>query len=315
MSRYGFAQNGSKKSESSLSISKAQRFTLVLQTVHFRLIVFGLAFVLSNVCAIAGNGTLSVSVTEESNDEETVTRMELFRATAPDRPMPIRKTVPAGLGVVLDRRVDVSLPESAYQFRMIRGPEYRIITGTFTLEKTSLDKHNVALPRMINMLEKGWTSGDCCVPSSPYNLPIRMASEDLHVAAVLGHVDPKPVAGRKPDDPLPGDPFWIREDARQRDGLISYGAIDDDAWDQMKLPVDALVLAARNDELRVAIENPFAWPVPVWLASGQVDGIFVLGDWLRLDRAVSRLPDSRGIEGLNLGGGTALGRWAEKIYW
>jgi hypothetical protein len=272
--------------------------------------------------AFAVEGTLTVTVTEDSGGEETVTRMELFRATAPDKPMPVRKTVPAGLGVVLDRRVDVSLPESAYQFRMIRGPEYRIISGTFSLEKTSLDQHNVALPRMIDMLAQGWTSGDCCVPASPYSLPLRMASEDLHVAAVLGHVDAKPVAGRTEEDPIPGEPFWIREDAHHTGGLVVYGDVDESSLHapnhspgHSALPAEVLVQASRNDQLRIAIENPFAWPVPVWLASGQVDGIFVLGDWLRLDRTISRLPDSREIEGLNLGGGTALGRWAERIYW
>lgn len=263
----------------------------------------------------AANGTLTVTATEESTGEETITRMELVRATRPDVPMPVRKTVPAGMGVVLDRRVDVSLPEAAYQFRMIRGPEYRIITGNFSLEKTSLDEHNVALPRMINMLEHGWMSGDCCVPSSPYSLPLRMASEDLHVAAVLGHVEAKPIPGRKADEPIPGAPFWIREDVRHIDGLTVYGDLDDETWSSVKTPTDLLVLASRNDELRIAIENPFAWPLPVWLASRQVDGVFVLGDWLRLDRKVQRMPKSRGIEGLSLGGGTVLGRWGERVYW
>ncbi|MEE2936065.1 MAG: hypothetical protein VYA84_08725, partial [Planctomycetota bacterium] len=266
-------------------------------------------------CACAVEGTLTVSVTEESNGEETITRMELVRATKPDKAMPVRKTVPAGIGVVLDRSVEVSLPASAYQFRLIRGPEYRIITGNFTLDKTSLDEHNVALPRMINMLEHGWTSGDCCVPTSPYSLPLRMASEDLHVAATLGHQAAKPIAGRKSEEPLQGEPHWIREDVSHLGGLTIYGSIATPELKSGSLPVQALVRAARDDRLRVAVENPFAWALPVWLASGQVDGFFLMGDWLRLDRNISRLTDSRGIEGLTTGGGTALGRWGERVYW
>ena len=277
-------------------------------------------FLMALICASsdgvnAANGTLTVTVTEESSGEETITRMELVRASKPDVPMPVRKTVPAGMGVVLDRNVEVSLPEAAYQFRMIRGPEYRIITGTFTLEKTSLDEHRVALPRMIDMLKHGWTSGDCCVVASPNSLPLRMSAEDLHVAAVLGQVDAKPIPGRKPNDPIPGEPFWIREDARHLEGLVVYGAMDDAIWKSVSMPTDLLVRAADDSELRVAIENPFAWPLPVWLASRQVDGIFLMGDWLRLDRPIKTLPESRPIEGLSLGGGTALGRWGEKVYW
>ncbi|MDG2222112.1 MAG: hypothetical protein P8L85_12085 [Rubripirellula sp.] len=270
---------------------------------------------LSTSCVCAVEGTLTVTVTEESNGQETITRMELVRASKPDKAMPVRKTVPAGIGVVLDRRVEVALPASAYQFRLIRGPEYRIITGNFTLDKTSLDEHDVALPRMINMLEHGWTSGDCCVPTSPFSLPLRMASEDLHVAAALGHQQPKPIAGRKSDEPLQGEPHWIREDVSHLGGLAVYGSSEALEANEGSLPVQMLVQAAREDQLRVAVENPFAWALPVWLASGQVDGYFLLGDWLRLDRKVTRLPDSRGIEGLSLGGGTALGRWAERIYW
>lgn len=288
--------------------------SITLGIMHrFGLTLIVTSLFVSSACAV--EGTLTVTATEESSGEETVTRMELARATSPDKLMPIRKVVPAGIGVVLDRRLDLSLPEAAYQFRMIRGPEYRIISGTFTLEKTSLDEHNVALPRMINMLEHGWTSGDCCVPASPYSLPLRMASEDLHLAGVLGHVDAKPIPGRKKEDPILGEPLWIREDLQHYDGLVVYG--DDDAATQRSdsLPVEQLVRAARNDELRIAVENPFAWPLPVWMASGQVDGVFVLGDWLRLDRKVMRMPNSRPIEGLSLGGGTALGRYAEQIYW
>ena len=70
-----------------------------------------------------------------------------------------------------------------------------------------------------------------------------------------------------------------------------------------------------QDEVKIAIENPFAWQVPVWLASGQVDGFFILGDWLRLDRKVLTIADGRGPQGVSLGGDQALGRWAEKIYW
>lgn len=119
-----------------------------------------------------------LSVSDEETGEPTITRTELHRADAPGKRVVVRKTVPAGIGFVLDQEVELSLSDAAYQFRMIRGPEYRIISGTFTLEKTSLDEHAVALPRMVDMLAKGWTSGDCCVPASPYSLPLRMAAED-----------------------------------------------------------------------------------------------------------------------------------------
>jgi hypothetical protein len=284
----------------------------------------------------AAGGSLTVSVRDEADESPVITRMVVQRADAPGRRVTVRRSVPAGVGVVLDRSAELSLPDGQYRFSMIRGPEYRIITGNFALERTSLDDHSVALPRMVEMIQEGWTSGDCCVPASPYSLPLRMASEDLHLASVLGHVDAKPIAGRRADEPPKNDPSWISENATHHDGVVFYrpepktpskrepgdkATVQTGAGIAAKnetkslMPVEKMVQMGMKDEVKIAIENPFAWQVPVWLASGQVDGFFILGDWLRLDRKVLTIADGRGPQGVSLGGDQALGRWAEKIYW
>lgn len=280
-----------------------------------------LFFVPGGFSAWGDGGSLTVTAREEAGGEPTISRFELFRSDSPTRTMPVRKTVPAGIGVVLDRNLDLSLPDATYLFRLIRGPEYRIISGTFTLERTSLDTHHVDLPRMIHMLEKGWISGDCGVPPSPASMPLRMAAEDLHLAASLGHVDAKPVPGRDTSDPILHEPVWIREDPFAVDGLILYGMDKgnsdeaDTPRNNIKLPIEWLVASDRVEGARVAIENPFAWPLPVWLASERVDGIFILGDWLRLDRKVPSVRDGRGPQGATVSDGKVVGRWAERIYW
>ena len=282
--------------------------------------------------AFGAGGSLTVSVRDEADEEPVITRMVLERADKPGRRVTVRKTVPAGLGFVLDRSAELSLPDGQYRFSMIRGPEYRIITGNFSLERTSLDNHSVALPRMVEMLQEGWTSGDCCVPPSPYSLPLRMASEDLHLAAVLGRTDAKPIAGRNDDEPPENEPSWINENAIHEGGLVFYrheaaqeldgnGLIRDglpaEVADVSKsfLPVERMVQLGSQEAVKIAVENPFAWQLPVWLASGQVDGIFLLGDWLRLDRKILSVTDGREPPGPNSIGNKAIGRWAEKIYW
>lgn len=277
-------------------------------------------------------GSLTVSVRDEADEEPVITRMVLERADKPGRRITVRKTVPVGVGLVLDRSAELSLPDGPYRFSMIRGPEYRIITGNFSLERTSLDDHSVALPRMVEMLQEGWTSGDCCVPASPYSLPLRMASEDLHVATVLGRTDAKPIAGRDDDESPENDPSWINETATHESGLVFYrheasqeldvnDAIREDDQGQVAdeskslLPVERMVQLGSQEDVKIAVENPFAWQLPVWLASGQVDGVFLLGDWLRLDRRILSVTDGRGPPGANTVGNQAIGRWAEKIYW
>ncbi len=261
----------------------------------------------------AAGGMLTLSVHEESTDEPTISRVEICRADSPSKRIPIRLTVPAGIGVVLDRTLELSLPDSVYHFRVVRGPEYRIVSGNFTLEQTSLDAKTIQLPRMTDMLAAGWTSGDCCLPASPHSLPIRMASEDLHVAGVLGHTDPKPIPRRDADDPIANAPSWIREDLIHHDGIVVYGSSS--SLDASRLPVEWMLNLKDSEGTKFAIENPFAWPLPVWLASGQVDGFFLLGDWLRLDRKVNRPAQGRGPLGPSVGNGIELGRWVERIYW
>lgn len=290
------------------------------------------AAVIPSQSAFAAGGSLTVSVRDEADEQPVITRMVLERAEKPGRRVTVRKTVPAGVGLVLDRSAEFSLPDGQYLFSMIRGPEYRIITGNFSLERTSLDDHSVALPRMVEMLQEGWTSGDCCVPPSPYSLPLRMASEDLHLATVLGSMDAKPIAGRAADEPPENDPSWINENATHEGGLVFYrheASNDLDANDPDRkeaegeggdgrkslLPVERMVKLGSQDDVKIAVENPFAWQLPVWLASGKVDGVFLLGDWLRLDRRVLSITDGRGPPGAGKVGNKAIGRWAEKIYW
>jgi hypothetical protein len=261
----------------------------------------------------AAGGALRLVSEEESDQSPAITRVQVWRERPGGKQVPIRKTVPAGVGVVLDRSVELLLPDGPYAFQMIRGPEYRVITGTFTLEPTSQDSHKVQLPRMIDMLEKGWTSGDCFVVASANSLPLRMASEDLHVATTAGDQEAKPIPYRKQDDPIGNDPIWIQTNAQHHDGLVIYGGPESQT--SKRLPVARLV-AAKNAsiETKAAIENPFAWALPVWLASQKVDGIFLFGDWLRLDRKVTRIKQGRPPIGGGLGGGQAVGRWAEEIY-
>lgn len=318
---------------------------------------------LSLSCLLSGfafgvGGSLTVTIAEEETGEPTIARFEMHRVDAPNKTLPIRRTVPAGIGVILDRELLLEMPEANYQFRLTRGPEYRMISGTFALEKSSLDSHRVELPRMANMLEEGWISGDCATPASDASLPLRMASEDLHVVASIGHLPAKPIAGRNDEDPILHTPTWIRSDLVISDGLAFYGIAapdvhetSDESKDELAaaeasanssatrrslnaqlpslsnppvavdqtpgdlLPIERILEMDQIPGAQIAVENPFAWPLPVWLASERVDGIFVMSDWLRLDRQVKTVPQSRPPIGPSMGDGRTLGRWAERIYW
>ncbi|NND97353.1 MAG: hypothetical protein HKN47_08505 [Pirellulaceae bacterium] len=280
-----------------------------------RFAILALLWIPITVAPVNGaGGTLTFKCDEESDQSPTIARTELWRGSPHGKPLSVRRTVSAGIGFVVDRSVELTLADGPYSFRVIRGPEYRIVSGSFTMEKTSSDQHTAELPRMIHMLDKGWTSGDCLVVASKNSLPLRMASEDLHMATTLGHVDANPIPHRDANDPIGHDPLWIQTNASHYNGLAFYGDVPG-ADDEKMLPVQRILAAKEADKnTKVAIENPFAWPLPVWLASQKIDGFFLLGDWLRLDRKIVRIKAGRPRALSSFGGGQAMGRWAEEIY-
>ncbi len=270
--------------------------------------------------AVAAGGTLTIHAESESTREPVVTRLELRRDSPDGRLLNPRRSVAAGVGVVLDRSLDLTLADGDYFFRAVRGPEYRIVSGRFTLQRDSLDEHTVPLPRMVEMRSEGWTSGDCLVPPSRGNLPLRMAAEDLHVASTAGVADDAPTPGRGPEEPIRHEPIWVVENAEPLGGLVFYRtptvAGEDVSGRRDAMPVEVQAsIDPDSPDTRVAVENPFAWPLPVWLASRRIEGFFVLGDWLRLDRDVLRVGDGREPPGLRHRDGRALGFMAEEIYW
>lgn len=287
-----------------------------------------LAVLLASLASLANEsrgagGSLTLKLEDETTGEAVISRVEFYRGAAPtgsrEKQMPIRQTVPGGIGVVVDRSVVLELPDGPYRFRIIRGPEYRVVNGTFELEKTSLDEKTVALPRMVDMTAEGWLAGDCCVLPSEASVPLRMAAEDLHVAAVLGKRPAKPIPHRDAGEIIEHDPTWIRTDVLCDRGLVYYGLNEPNAKiiSEAEHSLAALVAAtasADSPPCRVAIENPFAWELPVLLASGKVDGLFVMGDWLRLDKRVLSVRDGRMMDSFSLGEPTQLGRYAERIY-
>ena len=312
----------SLKNKLSDILMKTQKVFLGARSFHLVWIlgVLSLSFCITQELVVAAGGKLKLLVDDEATGEPASARLELRRGDENRRLVPVRRAVSTGGGLIIDRSLDISLPDGPYTFRVTRGPEYRVVNGSFSLEPTSEDEHQIRLPRMIDMLSQGWTSGDACLPASPISLPLRMSAEDLHVAGVLGHLEANPIAGRKRDEQPCCSPFWIREDVIHDRGLVFYGK-NLPVPKATKPVVAALARYARKgsnpeaDTFKVAIENPFAWPLPVWLASKRIDGFFLLGDWLHPGRRIMTVKEGRSPTGPNTDDPTQVGRWAETIYW
>lgn len=295
------------------------------------LIAVSLGILRPTNCLAAG-GVLTVAVEDEDAGAATVTRMELYRADG--KPQLVRRAAGAGLGVVVSDSLELALPDGPYQFRFIRGPEYRIITGNFTLERTSRDDKTVRLPRMVDMKREGWLSGDLAVPPNTTDLLLRMMAEDLHVAAVIAAEGPNTMPQAVPQNQKPFEPLWARPGvmASNDEGLLVYSLADPNRLSEIATSpgevtsqwIDRLATAEPSSEaeaeqnsasMKLAIANPFDWSVPVWLASERIDGMFVLGDWLSQDKKVESIRDGRPPVAPGFDGPLGPGRYAESIYW
>lgn len=279
----------------------------------------------------SADGLLRFSIRDEASGDPVVARF-VVTPIGQDRAVHIRRCQAAGTGVILDREADISLRDGNYQFRLIRGPEYRIINGTFALEKLSDDSKSVALPRMVNMYAEGWVSGDALVPVGKGDLPLRMAGEDLHVSFLAApKPDREPRRPRHRDDPITHQPIWIQHGVVANDAFVIYPADEPSERDAAESnttattpreilqtiaadeSTDTLITAKKIDGVRVAAADPFDWRMPIWLASGKLDGVFVMGDWLRTDRDVKTVRRGREVAS-ELIGTENPGRWAEFIY-
>lgn len=285
--------------------------------VTFIIALCALAGVLEPLQVSAAGGVLTLATRDEATDQAVPARLELRNAAG--RKTNVRRAVANGPGVVLDRSLDLALPSGQYRFRLVRGPEYQVWSGEFTLEPTAADERLVTLPRMVDMRAEGYLSGDMAVADASPTLPLRMAAEDLHVAAVIAQ--PNPPDWATATDKLTAEqsllgPLWINQSVVQREGVLIYPAANDaPPLPSAHLASATLAQLAAETPARVAIADPFAWQLPVWLASGRVDGLFILGDWLREGTRVEKLAGSRPVNEIGFGGPQGPGRYAESVYW
>lgn len=285
--------------------------------VAFILVLCAAASVLAPLRARAAGGVLTLATRDEATGQAVPARLELRHATG--RKTTVRRSIASGPGMVLDRSLDLALPNGQYRFRLVRGPEYRVWTGEFTLEPTAADERLVTLPRMVDMRAEGYLSGDMAVADAAQTLPLRMAAEDLHVAALIAQSNaPDWTAAAEKlttEQPQLG-PLWLGQTAVQREGLLFYPAAG--AADQLadeRTASGTLAQLQADSPIRVAVADPFAWQLPIWLASERVDGLFVLGDWLREGARVEKIAGSRPIGEIGFGGAQGPGRYAEAVYW
>ncbi|MCE9527183.1 MAG: hypothetical protein K8R36_14145 [Planctomycetales bacterium] len=133
--------------------------------------------------AAGGKGELEVRVIDKDTGKPIAARMHLKDAKG--KPVKVPKVPYWNDHFVFEDKIRLELPLGTYTFEMERGPEYRTMSGYFTLEKGANDAKEVVLSRYIDMSKAGWWSGDLHIHRDSKEIELHMVAEDLHVAPVI----------------------------------------------------------------------------------------------------------------------------------
>ncbi len=212
-----------------------------------------------------------------------------------------------------------------YRFRIVHGPEYSAASGGFTLDKGSEAVDIVDLPRHANLDEEGWYGGDTlCYVSADKTLPW-LSAVGLEMSASALEVLPATDFASGPDvpqTPRETSGAWAEQgsyvDQRPLGGVTLHHWKPPTAVPE-HVPAARLLVMAKQDEdasprVHNAIHRLWERDVPVWLASGKVDSIVVLGDHLSASAVPRVQPFFDPVPGRFIGK-LGPGRLVEYLYW
>ncbi len=229
---------------------------------------------------------------------------------------------------VFDGAVTLKLKPGRYTFEMERGPEYRMISGQFSIDRTSKDTKTVAMPRHANMAKEGWWSGDLHIHRPVEDIELLMKAEDLHVAPVITWWNEKNVWTQQRKTPenllrtFDEDRMYhvmAGEDERAGGALLYFNLREPlpiaDAEREYPSPVVFLRQAAeRADDVHVDIEKPFWWDMPVWVASGMCDSIGVCHNHMWRNGVLDDEAWGKPRDSVLFPGVAGNARWTQSIY-
>jgi len=281
--------------------------------------------VLSSTATAARPAKLRIEVVDDKTGEPIAVRMHLKDARGRAKKVP---RVPNWKGhFVFDGAIDLKLPPGRYTFEMERGPEYRLLTGHFTLAKGDEDVKTLKMRRFVDMKKEGWWSGELHIHRPVDQIELHCKAEDLHVAPVITWWNDRNLWK---DTPIPNrslvkfdtDRYYhlmAGEDEREGGALMYYNLTEPlplvGSEREHPSPMKFLQQAKSHRNVHVDVEKPFWWDVPVWVASGMVDSIGLANNHMHRNgvypgEAWGRPRDTDFYPGTH-----GNGRWTQDIYY
>lgn len=292
-----------------------------------KLILRMLACLLSmiSVPAWAKDGDLQIIVLDKDSQKPVAARMHLKDA----RGIPVMppKTVSWKDHFVFDGQIQLNLKPGSYKYEIERGPEYRITSGNFTIDKNAEDNHTVFVERFVDMAKQGWWSGDLHVHRPPADIELLMRAEDLHIAPVITWWNNRNVAlvsegAANPLVQFDGDRFYqllAGEDERGGGALLFFNLSKplqiQKAAREYPSATKFLYEAREQTDAHIDIEKPFWWDVPVWVATQKIDSIGLANNHLNRDTGMHNEAWGKPRDRKEYPDPQGNGRWSQDIYY
>ena len=287
------------------------------------------AIMLAPAAVWAADGELRLQAIDSKTGQPIPVRVELLNSRG--RPMRLKKVGTAELGdhFYLSGTATLGLRRGDYVFKMDAGPEYRTQNGSFTIDRYADDDKSVEMRRFADLAAEGWFAGDLDSQRSSRDLPIVAATEGISYAPstawtfdgkkwtkshflVLESVDDQ--------DPLAAGrtlgPYTTRVELAGGTLLL----VSDELLEEPPLELAAGVTSlevihqAREAGLHVVAATPTAWEYPLWVASGELDGVCLLTSQSEWKRIVDKDPQGRPRDKSFYPGKSGLVLWGEDIY-
>lgn len=290
-------------------------------------------------------GEITLEFRERESEAPLVSRVKVLSPTG--QPQRVRGALYRQGWNLFERPLSYTGRVGEYTYQCFHGPQFSSASGGFTLDVKSQAHAVVHLPRHADVALEGWVGGDLLSQVAADETLRWLAAEDLTVAAVVSDTFvpaiksveallTEPQAITEPTDdtptrsPLPvaagSSPRWVHAesywDARPGSGLLLHHWLPPAEVPQA-LPSSRLLVMSKEAQrtpeqlpVHAEIQSLGARDVPIWLASGKIDSVQVLGPHVTIDGL--RAP---GVEPLvepepgRFQGPRRAGRLVEYLYW
>lgn len=190
----------------------------------------------------------------------------------------------------IDHETLLGLRAGQYEFEIESGPEYRTQSGHFEIVRHAEDAKQIPMSPFADLAKEGWFGGDLDVERIPEHLPLALRAESLAL-----------VANRD------------KSGANRLVGELIVCGLSKPLETEGKTSLEVL-RAAKEQGAHVVARTPFAWDLPVWLASGELDAIDVIHQHALRDAVVDHEGAGRPRDKSFFPGRRGNGRWSETIY-